>query len=115
MKFTVKRSEWLRGEGSGNSYLIRKSDGKKCCIGFVGQQCGISDKTLTGRQDIASFKKSETNNWLPEASLWPAWMKSGDIAAAYEANDDKNSSDRIREAELRGIFVAHGDEIEFVD
>jgi hypothetical protein len=30
----IKRSEWLRGEGSKNSYLCRNDDGKKCCLGI---------------------------------------------------------------------------------
>lgn len=47
-KVVIKRSEWLRGEGSGRSYLIRKSDNKKCCVGFALEQAGYERNELLG-------------------------------------------------------------------
>ena len=34
-KVTVDRSK-LRGEGPMDSFLLRATDGKMCCLGFVG-------------------------------------------------------------------------------
>lgn len=44
--FTVKRSKWLRGEGHGNSYLLRPNDGKMCCLGFLGIACGAEKEDI---------------------------------------------------------------------
>jgi hypothetical protein len=41
MKLTISRAQWLRGEGSEASYLLRESDGKMCCLGFYALACGI--------------------------------------------------------------------------
>lgn len=42
MDFTIKRSEWLRGEEDDwNVFLYRNADKKKCCLGILGEACGI--------------------------------------------------------------------------
>lgn len=45
---TIKiiRSDWARGQQNG-SKLIDK-DNKKCCLGFVGEQCGMPYWSLNG-------------------------------------------------------------------
>lgn len=46
-KVTVDRSKWLRGEGPMDSFLLRATDGKMCCLGFVLQQAyGKTDDEL---------------------------------------------------------------------
>lgn len=50
-KVVVDRSKWLRGEGAVNSFLLRESDGKMCCLGFVLKQA--YDKT---DEDLLQFK-----------------------------------------------------------
>lgn len=50
-KVVVDRSKWLRGEGALNSFLLRESDGKMCCLGFVLKQA--YDKT---DEDLCQFK-----------------------------------------------------------
>lgn len=39
-KFTVKRSNWYRGQ-SGNSYLLNNK-GKMCCVGFLALEAGAT-------------------------------------------------------------------------
>lgn len=34
MKLTIDRSKWLRGDP--NSMLLRPTDGRMCCLGFLG-------------------------------------------------------------------------------
>lgn len=48
-ELTIKRSEWLRGEGVIDSALLRKSDQKRCCVGIYGRALGVSDTTLEGK------------------------------------------------------------------
>lgn len=114
MKFTVKRSEWYRGQGSLESKLLRK-DGKRCCIGFVGQQCGVADSSMLDISSVALLSEEARN-------LFPKWLANavsdGPIGDAYETNDDNEHElwdDEVRETRLATIFKANGDEIEFVD
>lgn len=114
MNYIVKRSEWLRGEGGVVSCLLRSSDHKRCCIGFVGQQLGIRDGALAGQRTAIDTK----------VVAWPTWMlmkselinvSETDIDKAYRINDAQCLTDEQREVELKEIFASNGDTIEFVD
>jgi hypothetical protein len=110
MKFIVERKTWYRGNGSSSSMLLR-DDGTRCCIGFVGKQCGIADGILLHRgaahQVDAPIRK------------WPVWFKVGEAASplseAYTINDDPSLSEPVREEKLISLFAENGDEIVFVD
>ena len=111
--FTVKRSEWFRGKGSVESKLLRE-DGKRCCIGFVGQQCGFTDEQL---RNVSSVSWTLFNADVRKEQ-WPSWMSErygGDIQAAYGTNDDEKLTDEERETKLKEIFARNSDEIVFVD
>lgn len=121
MKYIVKRSEWYRGHTWGTQLL--RADGLKCCIGFVGQQCGISDEDLRGRGTVSFSLYKSTFNPSPSFEKFPEWMRPRDtfvdrslpIGEAYTTNDDPGISDEVREARLKEIFQSQGDEIEFID
>lgn len=109
--FVVKRSEWYRGQGSQNSELLR-FDGKRCCIGFVGQQCRIDDADLRGQATVEEVYPSESYR------LFPVWMKvphSPSLNLAYRINDDVDIDDDEREKQLKALFALQGDTISFVD
>jgi hypothetical protein len=106
MKFIVDRQKWYRGRGADDSKLLRE-DGTRCCIGFVGQQCGLSDERLSGESSVFGVPNDR----------WPKWMigYTSSVVAAYVVNDDKKISDEKREFALKKIFSENGDEIEFVN
>lgn len=114
MKFIVDRKKWYRGKGSEESALLRE-DGTRCCIGFVGQQCGVSDSLMLDRPCILDDRRVESLKGFPQ------WMyttvdKHRTLAdEAYQANDNQLHGDAARERELKKLFADHGDEIEFVD
>jgi hypothetical protein len=88
----------------------------RCCIGFVGQQCGIRDDHLF-RKDTAAAVDKEFG-----AASWPIWFGCSefgilptDVLMAYTINDDRNIDDSVREKRLKEIFARNGDEIVFVD
>lgn len=43
---------WLRGEGSSNSYLLRRGDGKMCCMGQLALRCGVPAEDLLGEHEV---------------------------------------------------------------
>lgn len=45
MEFTVKRSQWSRGNSKGETALLN-SRGNLCCLGFFARQYGVSDENL---------------------------------------------------------------------
>jgi hypothetical protein len=83
-------------------------DGSRCCIGFVGQQCGVEDRRLARRGSIRSVSNLEISK-----ENWPSWLLGGSAPAAYTTNDDPWISDASREAKLQEIFARNGDEIVF--
>lgn len=46
MRVVIDRKRWLRGEGTSNSFLLRASDGKMCCLGHVCKAYGKTDDEL---------------------------------------------------------------------
>lgn len=108
-KFTVDRRTWYRGKGEKFSALLRE-DGTRCCIGFVGAQCGISDQELMGHPGVTGVR-------LPLREHFPKWMQEegGDVINAYGDNDDEALTDAEREERLKVRFAKYGDEIEFIN
>ncbi len=58
-KFTVITSKWFRGNGIGGSYLYRPEDGKMCCLGFLGEACGLSKEELANHPTPGSVSNPE--------------------------------------------------------
>lgn len=59
----IKNSEWLRGETSLNSFLVRY-DGKKCCIGIDAIARGISAEFLRKNMVKSPFVFNEINGTI---------------------------------------------------
>jgi hypothetical protein len=110
MEYTVKRRGWFRGKGGKKSSLLLES-GERCCIGFVGKQCGIPDEVLLGEGGIHSYDST-----FKFFSRWPLWMRDSEttMCEIYGINDSAELSDPEREAKLKVMFAEHGDTIVFV-
>jgi hypothetical protein len=108
-KFVVDRKTWFRGAGSWMSSLLR-GDGRRCCIGFVGNQVGCTDDELRFVPSVEKLLES----CEPAARKFPDWMQDARIFDAYQTNDDLDLNDVERESKLKEIFARHGDEIEFI-
>lgn len=116
MEFTVSRKTWLRGEGSSNSYLLRPSDGKMCCLGFLALSCGLTPAEIEGHSDLFVLERA---NKLPASLVIPAdnpddeplnsdvcW----DIMAVNDATERKNREERLAE-----LFAQAGIQVTFTD
>lgn len=107
MKFRVKRSKWLRGEGSGASYLLRACDGKMCCVGFACQTINPDAKIL-GKATAYDVDPRLHDKLFKSASL-------STFHAIYRENDSVRIGDEEREERLMRLFKHCGHKIEFVD
>lgn len=109
-KLTIKRSEWLRGEGGCNSALRRRSDGKMCCLGFLGLSLGGTPEQLTERG-------------IPDTTQGIEWGYNFVVDDEYTnftaylmtINDSKLLPDQEREETLTKRFLEAGIEVEFID
>lgn len=106
-EFTVKRSKWLRGEGTIKSKLLRESDNKMCCLGFYCIAAGAEESEILELSGLCSLQDA-LNIYTPITN---------DIGrhGIYPANDSKITSDPDREAQLITKFAALGITIKFED
>lgn len=110
MKVIIDRSKWLRGEGYLASSLLRVSDQKMCCIGFVCKALGVSETDMAGVS--GSHTLGETGFKLPE---WlTTRVRGADLFRAYDAND-QDMPESEREARITAIFARHDIEVEFIN
>ena len=62
-RFTIKRSQWLRGTDAG---WLRNKSRKQCCLGFCARELGFSATEIQGLELISTLFESEDqcNNYL---------------------------------------------------
>ena len=121
MKVVVKRSEWLRGEGASSSSLYRPNDGHRCCLGFVGLACGLTDSDMRNvdtPQNLGNslIPKIMERTKLLEKSKYGKGIRDTQICAELMAiNDETQKSEEYREARITELGKMVGIEFEFVD
>lgn len=111
LKVVIDRSRWIRG-GIGDSLLLRPSDKKMCCLGFVACAVGLGTEI---------YGAASPENVL--SSKWPKGFVEGAahitntnaIAEIMTTNDDTNLRGEQREKQLIVYFGHLGIDIEFVD
>ena len=113
MKLTITRSNWLHGEKY-NSRLLRTSDNKMCCLGFLAKMLGSSDDDIKGQYSPATAPKV----------AWIEGMVDSDSVCKLDSrisdhlmqvNDNQLITDTEREEKLQSLFSTLGVEVEFVD
>ncbi len=123
MEFTVKRAEWLRGEGGHPSLLFRPSDRKRCCIGFYLNACGVSDATLEDNPSPHDIPRAEialpwSAGWLldpGESTNLPAEANSQSCLELMRVNDARFVPLGDREQRVAALFAKHGVVVKFVE
>ena len=119
IKVTVKRSEWLRGEGAEASRLLR-GDGKMCCLGFVCLALGATKEQILNKDSPLQLQKNtrfRVTNLLERRELHCElhWVHHDAVCDAMELNDYEHTSDACKEGQLIPILAKVGIELEFVD
>lgn len=118
MKLVIDRKKWLRGEGR-DSYLLRPSDGKQCCLGFLGLACGYKPADLHARMSpLSTFNLQKDSKWcIPVGHKDTATngeeMHSAIILELTRINDHMYMTDDAREHDLKQAFASVGIEVTF--
>lgn len=119
-KFTVKRSKWLRGNG-GVSQLLN-NEGKMCCLGFYGRECGLRPQDIRDQatpSDVDDTRDEKIwNTFLIKDDTINTLNSPRDSKAAVKLmriNDSKALSDEKREEKLTAEFLKWGIKVKFVE
>ena len=118
MRLVIDRSRWRRGCGPGIGRL-RDENGLQCCLGFLGEACGVADEHLL---DVAY---PNPPSWHSDGDhAWPSWLFAKLNGESYDErtiiailNDSRcwELTDAERERRVSERFARHGVEVEFVD
>lgn len=109
--FYVNRATWKRGP-EGDSYLLDNAE-QKCCLGFIGLQCGIPPKYLLMIQAPATvnYYNGIYSNLL--TTFKNKVNENSHLAVIAMNYNDKEMSESEREAQLSFLFREHGCDIVF--
>lgn len=136
MNFVVDRTQWHRGNGDskeqGFSGLLTES-GRRCCLGFVCNQCGIPDVALTinphtvganerkfvgapdGINDYGERAKLPANFFQSSLTQPNYAVNSTWVIQCMTVNDDVDISATTREAAMTELFAKNGHSIKFIN
>lgn len=107
MKFVVDTKTWLQGEGHYRSKLLRASDGKMCCLGFLALACGIPAENIKNKSSLAEIKY-----WQ---NLSVKLFVNNNLEEIEEVNDDERIlSKEKRQTKLTELFSKIEIEIIFI-
>ena len=113
LKVEIDRTTWLRGEGQDQSFLLRSSDGRKCCMGFAALAAGIDPEDL----DCAAIHSIEAD-YVPDSlavfNIHNGFLPS-EVYNVYRINDHTTMSSADRESELIKAGKKVGIEFSFVN
>ncbi len=118
MRFTVTRDEWFRGEGPDGSRLLLP-DGRKCCLGFLGLECGLDERDILGKETFSMIDTHVDQTVLPGTLIErrpPGLIGYNETRLCddiIEVNDDEEMSDDERESTLTRLFAEAGVEVTF--
>lgn len=124
MKVTIVRSQWLRGgSATSGSYLVGMGQ-KMCCLGFLGQACGIDPQDMLFVTSPAYMPPGHQDKW-PQGALeeprsalsgTPSGLSNSDIIhQAMKHNDNGRISDEEREPLIIADLALLGVETVFED
>ena len=137
-KIQIDRRTWIRGDDTvaataedGTPYaqgsmLLRPADGHMCCVGQVCVQLGIPAKKLEGVATVDDLfnDKVEVPEELREPNRYASsyndeeaesFVEADGLGLAYSINDDPDTTDEYKEAELIPLFAKLGLDVEFIN
>lgn len=103
--FRIDRLTWYRGQSDYESKLLRE-DGTMCCLGQVGQQCGILDSNLLNKTspiDCSEVPRKQFPSILLKITE-SSRQNSSVCDRLMQANDSTDIGDIKRERRIEEIF-----------
>ncbi len=114
MTLTIDRKTWLRGEGTSASFLLRKSDGKKCCLGFYSLRKGFNKKFIEDKKSLPQLPNPEKN--FPDFCVKGLEIPiNSDFAGELMGINDGILEESERESKITKLFKEIGVKVKFVN
>jgi hypothetical protein len=116
MKLTIDRKRWLRGESSADSRLLRTSDMKMCCLGFLCLATGLTEDDIrqVATPGYLDAELPEQIKWLVEESQHGGTKSSKEAGYLMTTNDTDVLDEPAREQLLTTAFARHDIAVEFI-
>jgi hypothetical protein len=115
----IDRKKWGRGDTGGE---LLNYDGLMCCLGFEARALGCTKKAIQDTAmpaDIvnADPKLAKKFSWLVNADEIKTnlYGDSKDALTLAKLNDDRTTSDKFKEREIKKIFKRNGIKVTFIN
>ena len=106
---------WLQGEGGGVNALGGREDKKRCCLGHLCHQAGVTDEQLGDKCNPSRVRFGEVStpyiSWLHDPMGED--RTPDDVLTCMLLNDGKTPIP-TKLARLRKIFTRHNIEIKYI-
>lgn len=125
--FTIDREKWLRGGLSPIASatpipLLLDDQGRRCCLGFYAQACGLSDEQLANVSDpsevggVGQGAIPSEMNWLVRHDRFRDEVRPSDACNELTwTNDSPYTGPDQREREVARLFEERGITVEFTN
>ena len=115
-KLIIPVSGWLHREGSSDSFLLRKADGKRCCLGiYLQDNCGVSPDLLQGQSSPQQLP-GDIIEKLPAWLSYPSDDNFEFLERVMVVNDTLAiPSERDTRLAISSFFAEVGVEVEFTE
>ena len=120
-KLTIDRTKWGRGKGSEDSLLLRPSNGKMCCLGFLSLHVGLSEEDISFEKtpdSVLNKKGCLIHSSLIKLELNKIFSSISTTEVCQELmyfNDTTSLTEEVREERLKLRFLQIGYEVEFIN
>lgn len=119
IKVIIDRAKWDRGFVNMSSRALLNNKGGKCCLGFVCNALGISDKEICEVEAPANLAEYNTNIYSTISSLICkvgkyTFSHNNFVSKVIKDNDDPYLSDPEREKLIAANLAACGFDVEFI-
>jgi hypothetical protein len=112
----VKRSEWLHGEGTFGSVLLRAQDNKMCCLGFVCVQAfNALPVDILGIETPALAPDKIQRVWPDKEYIVDRQNEDTATFEMMQVNDREFIDDSVREEQLAELATHIGINLTFID
>jgi hypothetical protein len=122
-ELVINRPNWIRGEGSCASFLLRPGDGMMCCLGFYSLACGYTKPQIEGEIRPDGLVESHALMEPLEGLRWLLKTVNGGLSyntnetcdQLMSINDDDSLLKESREGRVAELFAQNGVKVTFTD